>query len=272
MNKAVFIIIAALLIAACSGAQPGSTPELREITGDTIGMWVTTDTGISSIFVVSGQYYLLGEQGSHYEIVLANRTDARLEVVVSVDGRDVITGQVANFLTNRGYVLMPGEEINIEGFRRSLDEVAAFEFSALDESYAAKLGDPANVGVIGAAVFEEEPAEPSKAIAGDTKSAPIPEVPTMSGPVDHAAPKEQGVGTKYGENLSSVAEVVPFRRRVEGEPNELIVLYYDEREGLERIGVVFSETTPKRIVSKEPNPFPGVTDDEEGFAPPPPTR
>jgi hypothetical protein len=49
----------------------------------------------------------------------------------------------------------PGQLIDIGGWRKSMSEVAAFVFTALPESYAARTGRPGNVGVIGVAVFRE---------------------------------------------------------------------------------------------------------------------
>ena len=44
----------------------------------------------------------------------------------------------------------------------SLDEIAAFRFSSLSDSYSARLGTPGNVGVIGLAAFTEKAREPRR--------------------------------------------------------------------------------------------------------------
>jgi hypothetical protein len=51
----------------------------------------------------------------------------------------------------------PWGSLLVEGFRRSLDEVAAFRFTDRGRSYSARRGTPQNVGVIGVAVFPEKP-------------------------------------------------------------------------------------------------------------------
>jgi hypothetical protein len=43
----------------------------------------------------------------------------------------------------------------IDGFRQSWDEVAAFRFGRVADSYAARTSGDRNVGVIGVALFEE---------------------------------------------------------------------------------------------------------------------
>ena len=98
--------------------------------------------------------YVMGQAGSRYEIVLTNHTDHRFEAVATVDGLDVLTGE-AGAVHGRGYLLMPYQRLEIEGFRQSSDVVAAFRFSKVADSYAAKTGQARNVGVIGVAFFDE---------------------------------------------------------------------------------------------------------------------
>ena len=106
-----------------------------------------------------GQVFVEGRSGERYSIVLRNRASVRREVVVSVDGLDVLDGAPAS-LRRRGYVLAPGEEFAVEGFRKSPDEVAAFEFGSVDDSYAQRRhGNVRNVGVVGIAVFAEADTE-----------------------------------------------------------------------------------------------------------------
>lgn len=99
-------------------------------------------------------------QGKSYSIVIENICKARVEVVVSVDGLDVIDGKTAS-TGKRGYIIEPGDTLEIKGFRTSQDAVAAFEFSSVGASYAnQRHGDTRNVGVIGMAVFVEKGSDP----------------------------------------------------------------------------------------------------------------
>ena len=109
---------------------------------------------------VGDRWFVVGEQGRRYSIVLRNETDYRLEAVTSVDGLDVMDGRPAS-LGKRGYILQPRQRIVIDGWRRSLDTVAAFRFSSVRDSYAErKHGDSRNVGVIGVAIFNERGTNP----------------------------------------------------------------------------------------------------------------
>jgi hypothetical protein len=111
-------------------------------------------------FVASDRNYVVGEAGRRYSIVLRNRTPIRFECVISVDGLDVLDGKAASF-TKRGYLLDPHGELAIEGFRQSLESVAAFRFGSVRGSYAnQKHGETRNVGVIGLALFHERGTNP----------------------------------------------------------------------------------------------------------------
>lgn len=100
-------------------------------------------------------FHVAGRSGDRYELVYTNRSNRYYEVVASVDGLDVLSGQPGS-VRNDGYLLRPGERLVIDGFRKSDREVAAFRFSAKGRAYASNTpaGDARNVGVIGTALFE----------------------------------------------------------------------------------------------------------------------
>jgi hypothetical protein len=102
-----------------------------------------------------GSLYAVGQSGQRYNIRLQNNTGERVEAVVTVDGRDVVSGQLGNYKQQRGYVIEPYGSVVIDGFRQSLDQVAAFRFTDLGNSYSARRGTPQHVGVVGVAVFKE---------------------------------------------------------------------------------------------------------------------
>lgn len=272
--KALFILgwMISILAAGCGGAMRSGTPRTNEFRGAEVEVWVSSSGRALPIFYLDGLNYLLGEEGDRYAICMKSQIDTRIEAVVSVDGRDVVSGRIADYKQDRGYVLMPGEEICVEGFRRSLTEVAAFEFTRPTDSYAARMGDAGNVGVIGVAVFSEMSApQPAAVIASEASPPPAqssePALQTQDALLKRSQSDEAGLGTGYSGSVESDAEMVPFFRSDTERPLELIVLYYDNREGLERKGIVFDDGVDRPL---KPNPFPGINDTESGFAPSPP--
>ncbi|MBK6520441.1 MAG: hypothetical protein IPM79_14365 [Polyangiaceae bacterium] len=129
-------------------------------------------------FEAGGKSFLIGEEGERYSIVIDNHVPARLEVIVSVDGLDVLDGKAAS-TKKRGYILEPHGSLEIDGFRQSMETVAAFRFGAVESSYASqKHGEARNVGVIGVALFHEQGSSPKSWTFSDTnlrlKADPFP--------------------------------------------------------------------------------------------------
>ena len=92
-----------------------------------------------------GERFVAGEPGHEYEIRIRNREHSRVLAVTSVDGVNVITGRTAA-PDQGGYVLDPRGRLEIDGWRKNMAEVAAFYFTSLPDSYAARTGRPDNVG------------------------------------------------------------------------------------------------------------------------------
>lgn len=103
-------------------------------------------------FFAGGHTYAIGEAGQRYTITVTNGSGVRVEAVASVDGLDVLDGQSADF-AKRGYLVPEWGNVEIDGFRQSSDNVAAFRFGSVRDSYAARTGTDRNVGIIGVAFF-----------------------------------------------------------------------------------------------------------------------
>jgi hypothetical protein len=131
---------------------------------------VDRDSGeVLPVWRRGGRMFVAGEAGRRYGLRVTNRTGGRVLAVMSVDGLNIITGETAGY-GQSGYVLGPYRAYDVTGWRKSNEEVAAFSFAPLPQSYAARTGRPADVGVIGMAVFTERPLlEPL-----DARPAPLP--------------------------------------------------------------------------------------------------
>ena len=125
---------------------------------------VDRDTGATlPVHYARGEYWVAGRPGARYAITVRNRLEERVLAVPSVDGVNVLSGETAAW-DQRGYVFSPYERYQITGWRKSDSQVAAFEFSHIANSYASRTGRPAHVGVIGVALFREQPPLPAPAI------------------------------------------------------------------------------------------------------------
>lgn len=106
-----------------------------------------------------GEYWVAGQYGAKYAVLVRNRLGERVLAVTAVDGVNVLSGETAAW-DQTGYVFSPWQQYQVTGWRKSNSEVAAFEFSVSGESYAGRTGRPGNVGVIGVALFRERQPEP----------------------------------------------------------------------------------------------------------------
>jgi hypothetical protein len=208
-------------------------------------------------YVQDGRRFVLGATGSRYLVRLVNPTGARVEAVVSVDGLDAIDGRPAN-LSKRGYIVPPYGDVTIDGWRTSLDTVAAFRFSSVRDSYAGRTGHDRNVGVIGVAFFRERPQpqvwrrridEAPSARGGSGAWPPPPAAqgaaPRKSAPSTSSADSAEapsipsmrpGLGTEFGESHDSSVEEVEFER-ADHNPSAIAEIRYDDREGLIARGI-----------------------------------
>jgi hypothetical protein len=197
------------------------------------------------VYWQDGRAYVVGTPGNKYQITLRNRLREDLLAVVSVDGVNVITGQTAD-PSQSGYVLSPQGSLDIQGWRRSLSQTAAFYFSSLPDSYAARTGRPEHVGVIGVALFRKRHTPPPAPIGG-------------AEPLSRDRAAEAQVGTGHGRHETSHAYHVAFER-ASNTPAEVITLYYDTRANLVAKGII-REPVP---VAPYPRPFPGFVPDPQG--------
>jgi hypothetical protein len=123
---------------------------------------VEDDSGRSlPTYFYGGQVFVLGSFGDRYRVRIENRTGRRVEAVLTVDGRDAVSGERGSY-AGRGYLVPAHGSVVVDGFRQSLSSVAAFRFTSPSGSYSSRMGSPENVGVIGVAFFREAARPPQK--------------------------------------------------------------------------------------------------------------
>ena len=235
-----------------------------------------------------GEYWVAGTPGAKYSVAVANSSGGRVMAVMSVDGVNVLNGQTAS-VDQSGYVFNGYQRYEVTGWRKSNQEVAAFEFVASPASYAERTGRPANVGVIGVALFRERvyqppvsvtppryrydgngttqqnkrsPAEAGAADGESPRSAPAPaqsgETAKRSGSREET---RDNLGTGHGDREWSAVSQTNFER-AQSSPNETVRIRYDSYENLVSMGVI----QQPRPWNRYPNAFP----EGYGYVPDPP--
>jgi hypothetical protein len=258
--RPLFAVLMTVTCALAAASASGGTLADLEIYDRTAGRTLP-------IYQHEGRLYVAGEPRHQYEVRVRNSSAARVLAVTSVDGVNVITGETAA-QEQSGYVLGAYDSVRIEGWRKSLDDVATFYFTSLADSYAARTGRPDDVGVIGVALFREYQPAYRPCCPGWRDRAPGAAAPQPSteGYDDQAAKTEQDssgeaqrrseskLGTGHGHRESSPAQYVDFKR-ASSTPDETIVIYYDSRRNLVAQGVLPQPQRP-RLAERRPDPFP----------------
>ena len=211
-----------------------------------------------------GRAYVVGRPGNEYQVVVRNRSADEILAVVSVDGVNVMNGETAS-PRQSGYVIAPWGRVDVRGWRKSMEETAAFYFTPLGDSYAARTDRPSNVGVIGVALFRAKRQEPPPAPAMPAAPAARSSGSAMekSEMRDDAQRNRQApstvqsmpapaapLGTGHGRREESAVRWVQFERAT-SEPEETVAVYYDSYRNLVARGIL-----QPAVGARDPNPFP----------------
>ena len=270
--RAVFFVCL-LAIGACACAAPGySQPERASLGSYRLEVLDAYGSPLPT-FERMGRTYVLGDEGQRYRLRVTNGSSRRIEAVVSVDGRDALDGRPSRF-EKSGYVVNPYSQVTIDGFRLSMRDVATFRFSSVARSYAAQTGDARAVGVIGVAIFAEQPPPPPRyyyppyvpqpqytprdqpddeasASRSKEKSQAAPSASARpaspsagasagdargQGYAQRPAEQRPGLGTEFGERRSSWVQSTQFRR-AHSYPDGVLTLRYNDRDGLLALGI-----------------------------------
>jgi hypothetical protein len=237
--------------------------------GDSIEVSIASDNGrvlplyVSKSHPTLKKVYTEAVKGDHYQIIVRNKLNRRVGVVVAVDGRNIISGQKSWLKNNeRMYILEPYATNEYSGWRTAQDKINRFYFTDVPDSYAAAFGDESTMGVIAVVAYPEiqryEPprdysfSAPEKREAAKDKTA-APSVQSRA---------QKSAGTGYGREEYSPSYRVSFDP--ESTAIESILIKYEWRKTLCDLKVIncgqWQGYSHNRIW------------DNDGFAPPPPCR
>ena len=106
-------------------------------------------------YYARGRTYIEAIQGAEYELRVRNSSSDRVAVALSVDGLNTIDARHTSAWNASKWVIEPYQTITISGWQMSSERARRFYFTNERDSYGAKLGQTANLGVISAVFFRE---------------------------------------------------------------------------------------------------------------------
>lgn len=261
MKKIIMISFLLLVWASISAAST---------IGNAVEISVMTDNGrMLPFYQVKSRHHLKkvyaeAVAGDYYRIVVRNKLNRRVGVVIAVDGRNIISGQKSWLKnTERMYVLDPYSTNEYSGWRTGQDKINRFYFTDAPDSYAAAFGDESAMGVITVVAFPEiRPRPQPQYFSHRTKDE------SKNGAArDMAAPSVLGksqamesAGTGYGHEEYSPSYRVEFEP--ERQAVESILIKYEWRKTLCKMNIINCSRTYQQSYNR--------IWENDGYAPPPP--
>ena len=196
--------------------------------------------------------YIQAKKGKRYSLRLRNTSNKRIGLVVTVDGRNILSGKKSWLRSNeKMYILDPYETATYNGWRTGKSRVNRFFFTNAGNSYANAWGDKSAMGVIAVAVFNERP----RPVFRYDKAAPSANSRLRRGATTEA-------GTGFGREEYSPTVKVSFKPQ--GKPVSKYFYKYEWRSSLCKRGVIKCQNRPKK---KPHNRF---WSEDNNYAPYPP--
>ncbi len=264
MKKLVFISIIVLMWVGIAAA---------DTVGDSVEVSVINDKGwVLPFYSVKNRHnlkkvYAEAYKGDHYRIVVHNKMNRRVGVVIAVDGRNIISGQKSWLKnTERMYIIDAYSTNEYSGWRTGQDKVNRFYFTNVPDSYAAAFGDKSAMGVIAIAVYPEiqhyEPPINYSYIAPERKMKQEARDMAAAPSVKGQSRASESAGTGYGHEEYSPSYRVDFEP--EKRAVESILIKYEWRETLCKLHIISCDRTYE-------GPHNRIWD-RDGYTPPPPCR
>ena len=226
-----------------------------------------------------GRTYVEAINGAEYELRLRNSSPDRVAVALSVDGLNTVDARHTSAWNASKWVIEPYQTITISGWQMSSERVRRFYFTNERDSYGAKLGQTANLGVISAVFYKERrpisPITPPYPIYRDRDSeqqSRSQEAPSSSAksrssagvgsPSDNRAvrptPNDDYAATGIGRSVRH--DVRWVNMDLESRPAGEVTVRYEYYSALLRLGVVPRPREPYPLYRRE---------DARGFSPEP---
>ena len=106
-------------------------------------------------YAARGTTYVEAIAGAEYEVRIRNPLPYRVAVALAVDGLNSIDARHTTAWNASKWVIEPYGTISVSGWQMSSERARQFYFTSERDSYGAKLGQTANLGLVSAVFFRE---------------------------------------------------------------------------------------------------------------------
>jgi len=222
---------------------------------------VLIDGASRTEYAARGHRYVEALENAEYELRIHNPTASRVAVALSVDGLNTIDARHTSAWDAHKWVIEPYGTINVHGWQMSSENARRFYFTTERDSYAAKLGQAANLGVISAVFFRERapvtilratPAEPKRGV--DKEERPPMSMPQANGTGSSAGsentrdatkqrsvqpyppPDDESAATGIGRSVRNDVQWITMD--LDSRPAGEVMIRYEYRAALVRLGII----------------------------------
>ena len=212
-------------------------------------------------YAARGRRYVEALENAEYELRIQNPTGSRVAVALAVDGLNSIDARHTSAWDAHKWVIEPYGTIHVRGWQMSSENARRFYFTTERDSYAAKLGQASNLGLITAVFFRErrpitimpvtpserrppykegdrardERAAPQSGTAGDTLRNEGGRDAAKSAPA-YPPPDDESAATGIGRSVRN--DVQWIRMDLDSRPAGEVAIRYEYRASLVRLGII----------------------------------
>jgi hypothetical protein len=247
---------AAELNVAATAFEP--EPEPPAATASGFEVEVLVDGRPIEEYRARGRHYVEALEGQEYSLRVRNPLGVRVAVSLSVDGMNTIDARRTTAWDASKWVIEPYGTITISGWQMSSSRARRFYFTTERDSYGAKLGQTANLGVISAVFYRErervtiippprsrrpvpyEEGEERSKNQGESSEAPSSGGSDRAGTAQarksYPRPDDESAATGIGRNVRHDVRWVNLD--LQSRPIAEVMIRYEYRDALVRLGII----------------------------------
>jgi hypothetical protein len=218
-------------------------------------------------YAARGRRYIEALENAEYQLRIHNPSSSRVAVALSVDGLNTIDARHTSAWAARKWVIEPYGTIHVRGWQMSAANARRFYFTTERDSYAAKLGQAANVGLISAVFFRERqavtvmPVTPGPSSKSrDSTSAPQSNTETLNrgeagrdaakqrSAQPYPPPDDESAATGIGRSVRN--DVQWIRMDLEPRPVGEVTIRYEYRAALVRLGIIPRDNSKPAVLDR----------------------
>ncbi len=273
-GAAVLSAVAVLIAAAfalktqsitAANAEPATAEELESMvepaaTENGFSVEVIIDGRPAMEYAASGRRYIEALENAEYELRIHNPTGSRVAVALAVDGLNSIDARHTSAWDAHKWVIEPYGTIYVRGWQMSSENARRFYFTTEQNSYAARLGQASNLGVISAVFFRERrpitilpvtpaPRREEKDDRSGWPSTRNENAPSSTGEASRDAAKQRSASPSYypppddESAATGIGRSVPngvqwIKMDLDPRPAGEVKIRYEYRSALVRLGII----------------------------------